>query len=119
MKKEKRSFLNKIFKIRDSVSTNTSLKIVDGFRAFFSSVSSDITLNDSVVICIDTIAKQCAKFEPRHYKNINGQKIFINGDINYLLSNQQYSLLFAVCCLRISGLLHQFRKIYNMRAARQ
>lgn len=88
MKKEKRSFLNKIFKIRDSVSTNTSLKIVDGFRAFFSSVSSDITLNDSVVICIDTIAKQCAKFEPRHYKNINGQKIFINGDINYLLSNQ-------------------------------
>lgn len=88
MKKEKRSFLNKIFKIHDSVSTNTSLKIVDGFRAFFSSVSSDITLNDSVVICIDTIAKQCAKFEPRHYKNINGQKIFINGDINYLLSNQ-------------------------------
>lgn len=86
MKKQKRSFLKKIFGNENWFSKNY-LKLIDGFRAHFSSVSSDITLNDSVVICIDTIAKHCAKFEPRHYKNINGQKTFINGEINFLLSN--------------------------------
>ena len=45
-------------------------------------------MNDSVAICVDTIARHCAKFEPRHYKSVDGQRTYINGDINYLLANQ-------------------------------
>ena len=89
MAKEKRSFFDKLLNGKDNnLVQKTLLKLVNGFTASFSTVNKNITLNDTVVICVDTIAKHCAKFEPRHYKIKNGQRVYINGDINYLLANQ-------------------------------
>ena len=89
MAKEKRSFFDKLLNGKDNTLVQkTLLKLVSGFNAIFSTVNKNITLNDTVVICVDTIAKHCAKFEPRHYKVVNGQRNYINGDINYLLANQ-------------------------------
>ena len=90
MAREKRSFFDKLLnnKSDNNIIQKTLLKLVNGFNASFSTVNKNITLNDTVVICVDTIAKHCAKFEPRHYKAVNGQRVYINGDINYLLANQ-------------------------------
>lgn len=88
------SFLDKILgkKPNDTKNDNniqkTDLRLISGYNAIFSTVNKNIVLNDSVAICVDTIARHCAKFEPRHYKSVNGQRTYINGDINYLLSNQ-------------------------------
>ena len=89
MAKEKRSFFDKLLNGKNNnLVQKTLLKLVSGFNASFSTVNKNITLNDTVAICVDTIAKHCAKFEPRHYKIDNGQRVYINGDINYLLANQ-------------------------------
>ncbi|HIS38560.1 MAG TPA: phage portal protein [Candidatus Onthousia faecavium] len=89
MAKERRSFFDKLLNGKNNnLVQKTLLKLVSGFNASFSTVNKNITLNDTVAICVDTIAKHCAKFEPRHYKIVNGQRVYINGDINYLLSNQ-------------------------------
>lgn len=88
------SFLDKILGRKPSDTKNdnniqkTDLRLISGYNAIFSTVNKNIVLNDSVAICVDTIARHCAKFEPRHYKLVNGQRTYINGDINYLLSNQ-------------------------------
>ena len=89
MAKEKRSFFDKLLNGKDNTLVQkTLLKLVSGFNASFSTVNKNLTLNDSVVICVDTIAKHCAKFEPRDYKIVDGQRAYIKGDINYLLANQ-------------------------------
>ena len=88
------SFLDKILGRKPSDTKNdnniqkTDLRLISGYNAIFSTVNKNIVLNDSVAICVDTIARHCAKFEPRHYKLVDGQRTYINGDINYLLSNQ-------------------------------
>ena len=72
------SFLDKILGRKPSDTKNdnniqkTDLRLISGYNA----------------ICVDTIARHCAKFEPRHYKSVDGQRTYINGDINYLLANQ-------------------------------
>ena len=83
MAKEKRSFFDKLLNGKDNTLVQkTLLKLVSGFNASFSTVNKNITLNDTVVICVDTIAKHCAKFAPRHYKIVDGQRAYIKGDIN-------------------------------------
>jgi len=86
--REKRNFLQKILGLEKTKSNQSSqqtvYKILNNFIPTFSKPNKNLLLNDSVLICIDTIAKHCAKFEPKHCQNRNQ----INGDINYLLSNQ-------------------------------
>lgn len=90
--RQKRSFLQKILGIGKSDSNQSSqqtvYKILNNFIPTFSKPNKNLLLNDSVLICIDTIAKHCAKFEPKHYQKKGGERKQINGDINYLLSNQ-------------------------------
>ena len=90
MTKEKRSFFDKLLngKSNEGFVQRTLLKLMNTFNPTFSTVNKNISLNDTVAVCVDTIAKHCAKFEPKHYKIKNGQRVYIKGDINYLLANQ-------------------------------
>ena len=108
MAKEKRSFLNKLFgnkEDKNKTESQTNFMFIGNYANSFSSVDKNILLNDSALICIDTIAKHCAKFGPQHYQNKNGNKIPVNGDINYLLSNQPnpimntYDFLYKIVAL--------------------
>lgn len=94
MKKEKRSFFEKILGISKSNTqtkpqkeTQTKYLLYNNYIPSFSSPNKNIILNDSILICIDTIAKHCAKFEPKHYQNKENDRVRVKGDINYLLEN--------------------------------
>lgn len=87
MKKEKRSLFNMIFgnKIQKMVNDST-LKLLSGYNATYSSVSDEIEENIIAKECIHVIATHCAKMMPKHYQQNGDVKNHIQGAINYIIS---------------------------------
>lgn len=87
MKKEKRSLFNMIFgnKIQKMVNDST-LKLLSGYNATYSSVSDEIEENIIAKECIHVVATHCAKMMPKHYQQNGDVKDHIQGAINYIIS---------------------------------
>lgn len=87
MNKEKRSLFNMIFgnKIQKMIN-DTTLKLLSGYTATYSTVSDNIEDNIIAKECIHVIATHCAKMVPRHYQQNGTIKNHIQGSINYTLS---------------------------------
>lgn len=88
---EKRNLFNLIFGKPQTKQTNTWLQMLNGYNPVFSTVSENIYDSKVARECIDRIATHCAKLIPRHIQNSLATPI--NGDINFLLSNQPNPLM--------------------------
>ena len=96
MKKEKRSLFNIVFgkkedkQLTDNI-TQTQFQLLSGWNSQFSTLPEG-TYNSKVARqVIDRIATHCAKLVPKHIQgNITNN---IQGDINFLLSNQPNPLM--------------------------
>ena len=96
MKKEKRSLFNYIFGKKEEVQQNenvtqTQFLLLSGWNTQFTTLPEG-TYNSKVARqVIDRIATNCAKLVPKHIQgNITNN---IQGDINFLLSNQPNPLM--------------------------
>ena len=87
MSKEKRSLFNMIFgnKIQKMVNEST-LKLLSGYNATYTSISDEVEENIIAKECIHTIATHCAKMTPKHYQQNGDIKNHIQGAINYIIS---------------------------------
>lgn len=85
---EKRNLFSLIFNKpkKQQEQTRTYLEMLSGYNPHFSTVSENVYDNKVVRECIDRIATHCAKLIPRHIQNSVANPI--NGEINFLLSNQ-------------------------------
>lgn len=94
--KEKRSFLDRIFN-RDNPTNNTVTKttyqVFNGYNAVYTAFGDRLYDNDVVRACIDTIARHCAKYEPKHIITADGMRQNVRGDINYLLNTKPNEIM--------------------------
>lgn len=60
-------------------------KLLDGSMPIFSQFGSDIYASDVVQICIDCIATECSKLQPKHIRtDVNGMQSNVRGSVNRL-----------------------------------
>ena len=89
---EKRSLFSFIFgKPQKREQTNTWLEMLNGYNPIYSTVSDNVYDSKVARECIDRIATHCAKLMPKHIQNTIATPI--NGEINFLLSNQPNPLM--------------------------
>jgi len=90
MAKEKRSLFSRIFHSDKSnkVVNATRMKFLNGYQAIFTTFDGKIYEDPDVRACIDAIARNGAKLNPKHIqKNAKGYKN-VNGNLQRLLSEQ-------------------------------
>ena len=106
---ERRNLFEKIFK-KDKTEQQkqnvTQFQIMNGYQATYTDVGDDIFDTKVARQCIDRIATNCAKLEPRHIK---GDMAHVqNSNLNYLLShkpnpiNNTYDFLYRVISLLLT-----------------
>ena len=88
MVKEIRNFFETLINNKNKTVKQETYRIYNGYNSVFTTFGENFYENDQIRACIDTIARHCAKFEPRHYKIWEGNRDNIKGDINFLLSNK-------------------------------
>ena len=94
MKTQKRSLFQVIFgKKNKQKSESTYLKLLNSYTPIYRAVGKNFSDYYLTKTCINTIATHGAKMLPRHIKNVKGNVIPYNGDINYLLSKQPNPLM--------------------------
>lgn len=94
-KKEKRSLFSKIFGTNNSTTppkNSTTLQFLDGYRATFTQYDGKDYDDADVRTCVDTIARNAAKFNPKHikYNSIGFNKV--NGNLQRILSRKPNEL---------------------------
>ena len=93
--KERRSLFSKIFgdaKSTEPKASATEFKILNGYQSYFTNYDGRYYDTSTVRGCIDTIARNAAKLNPRHIRNsINGFEK-VNGALYTLLSKKPNEL---------------------------
>lgn len=70
---EIRSLFSKIFGTKKNVSIGTELQLLNGFQATFTNYNGKLYDSPSVRACIDAIARNGAKLNPKHIRINNGK----------------------------------------------
>ncbi len=93
--KERRSLFSKIFGDANSTepkASATEFKILNGYQSYFTNYDGRYYDTSTVRGCIDTIARNAAKLNPRHIRNsVNGFEK-VNGALYTLLSKKPNEL---------------------------
>ena len=73
---ERRSMFKRLFgkEKEDNVQVFTQLKLMDNSPASFTPYNGDFHLDPDVLACIDAIARNGAKMNPRHIRNYKDEK---------------------------------------------
>lgn len=91
MKREKRSLFSKIFGSNNNTtapSTANEFQILNGYRSIFTNYDGRYYDDADVRACIDTVARNGAKFNPKHIRySANGFEN-INGNLQRILSKR-------------------------------
>lgn len=85
---EKRNLFKMIFGNKKQNVKEEILKLMSGYSATYTDISSNVEDNLIAKQCINTIATHCAKMMPKHYKYKGTYKQPVNGDINYIISTR-------------------------------
>lgn len=90
--KEKRSLFSRIFGNRTNTEIGSYMKILNGYQAVWTKYDGKIYDNVDVRACIDAIARNGAKLNPRHIrKNSNGYEN-LDDDIQRIIGEQPNEL---------------------------
>lgn len=84
---ERRSLFERIFKTKQSVTHGTELQFLSGYNASFSSWNGNNYNNTTVRACIDAIARNGAKLNPKVIKAKGMSKPIVD-NLNYLISKR-------------------------------
>lgn len=94
-KKRKRSLFSKIFGSSNNTEhpkSATELKLLNGYQSIFTNFDGNYYDNSLVRACIDTIARNTAKLNPKHIKNSDDGIKKIDGYLIRLLSTKPNEL---------------------------
>ena len=95
MEVKKRSLFSKIFKSKKSTPTiGTQLELLNGYTATFTDFNGKLYDTISVRKCIDAIARNGAKLNPKHIRKEKGYEI-LNDNLSRIISKQPNELMNA------------------------
>lgn len=84
---ERRSLFERIFKTKNTVAYGTEMQFLSGYNATFSSWNGNNYNNTTVRACIDAIARNGAKLNPKVIKSKGMSKAVVD-NITYLISKR-------------------------------
>ena len=90
--KERRSLFSRIFGNGKDTITNTYMKVLNGYQAVWTKYDGKIYDNVDVRACIDAIARNGAKLNPKHIRNGNKGIENIEGEIQRIIGEQPNEL---------------------------
>ena len=90
-----RSLFKKVFGDDKNVQLGTRLQLVNGYEAIFTNYDGQIYDNPTVRACIDTIARNAAKLNPKHIRSTDKNYKILNEDIYHLIAEQPNEIMNA------------------------
>ena len=88
----RRSLFSMIFGAREQKTFGTTLELLNGYNAHFTRFDKDLYRTPQVRVCIDAIARNGAKLNPKHIRANDREYIQLNRNIARLLSQQPNEL---------------------------
>ncbi len=90
-----RSLFKKVFGDDKNVQVGTRLQLVNGYEAVFTNYDGQIYDNPTVRACIDTIARNAAKLNPKHIRSTDKNYKILNEDIYHIIAEQPNEIMNA------------------------
>lgn len=90
-----RSLFKKVFGDDKNVQVGTRLQLVNGYEAVFTNYDGQIYDNPTVRACIDTIARNAAKLNPKHIRSTDKNYKILNEDIYRIIAEQPNEIMNA------------------------
>ena len=90
-----RSLFKKVFGDDKNVQLGTRLQLVNGYEAVFTNYDGQIYDNPTVRACIDTIARNAAKLNPKHIRSTDKNYKILNEDIYHIIAEQPNEIMNA------------------------
>lgn len=90
-----RSLFKKVFGDDKNVQLGTRLQLVNGYEAVFTNYDGQIYDNPTVRACIDTIARNAAKLNPKHIRSTDKSYKILNEDIYHIIAEQPNEIMNA------------------------
>ena len=90
-----RSLFKKVFGDDKNVQLGTRLQLVNGYEAIFTNYDGQIYDNPTVRACIDTIARNAAKLNPKHIRSTDKKYKILNEDIYHIIAEQPNEIMNA------------------------
>lgn len=90
-----RSLFKKVFGDDKNVQLGTRLQLVNGYEAIFTNYDGQIYDNPTVRACIDTIARNAAKLNPKHIRSTDKNYKILNEDIYHIIAEQPNEIMNA------------------------
>ena len=84
----RRSLFSMLFGAKPQKIFGTDLELMDGFRATFSNFDKKLYQTTQIRVCIDAIARNGAKLNPKHIRSTTREYKQLNNNIARLLSEQ-------------------------------
>ena len=84
----KRSLFSKIFGAKEQKFYGTSLELLNGYDAHFTRFDQDLYKTSQIRMCIDAIARNGAKMNPKHIRSNDREYVQLNRNIARLLDTQ-------------------------------
>lgn len=92
---KKRSLFSKIFGSKKSVNYNTRLELLNGYQATFTSFNGKLYDSSQIRTCIDAIARNAAKLNPKHIRSTDKNYQTLNDTLIRLLRERPNELMNA------------------------
>ena len=112
----RRSLFSMLFGAKEQKTFGTELELMHGYRAVFTNYDKKLYHTSQIRVCIDAIARNGAKLNPKHIRSTTREYKQLNNNIARLLSEQPneidnaYSFYYKV----ISQLNNLAQKEYNL-----
>ena len=90
-----RSLFKKVFGDDKNIQLGTRLQLVNGYEAVFTNYDGQIYDNPTVRSCIDTIARNAAKLNPKHIRSTDNNYKILNEDIYRIIAEQPNEIMNA------------------------
>lgn len=90
-----RSLFKKVFGDDKNTQLGTRLQLVNGYEAVFTNYDGQIYDNPTVRSCIDTIARNAAKLNPKHIRSTDNNYKILNEDIYRIIAEQPNEIMNA------------------------
>lgn len=84
----RRSLFSRIFGARPQKIFGTELELLNGYQAHFTRYDRDLYKTAQIRICIDAIARNGAKLNPKHIRANDREYVHLNRNVARLLSQQ-------------------------------
>lgn len=90
-----RSLFKKVFGDDKNTQFGTRIQLINGYEAVFTNYDGNIYDNPTVRACIDTIARNAAKLNPKHIRSKKSDFKLLNEDLHRIISEQPNEIMNA------------------------